>query len=84
MDSNVGLPQMESRWIKLRPVHPPDYRYLFELAVDPTSSYRWRFRVSVPTYEDFVRTVGQGVLVQFPRRIVHDGAPPRLGRVLRG
>jgi acyl carrier protein len=45
-------------------VAPEDYRFLYELATSPTQGYRWRFRSAQPLFDDFVRTIGQGVFVQ--------------------
>jgi acyl carrier protein len=73
-------PPLTSRWVQLRPVTPADYGFLYEMATSPIQGYRWRFRAGQPLFDDFVRTIGQGVLVQF--LIMSADGKRRLGLVV--
>jgi len=70
VDHDIGArhptpPPLESRWVRLRPIAPGDYPFLYEMAASPTSGYRWRFRSGMPLFEEFVRTLGNGVQIQY-------------------
>ena len=51
--------------VRLRTVTPRDYDYLYQLALDPASSFRWRYRGATPSPDEFHRNLWQGVLAQF-------------------
>ena len=54
-----------SRRIRLREIRPTDYAFLYERALRPEESYRWRFRGQQPGYEEFVQSLTAGVLLQY-------------------
>jgi RimJ/RimL family protein N-acetyltransferase/acyl carrier protein len=49
----------------MRIIRPADYPFLYEMALDPASGFRWRFRATHPGYEEFVQTFRQGVFLNF-------------------
>ena len=61
----IDIPSLKGQWVELRPLLPPDYQFLYQLAVDPEYAYRWRFRANLPSYEEFLHLLHQGVLVQY-------------------
>ncbi|MGH9044284.1 MAG: GNAT family N-acetyltransferase, partial [Acidimicrobiales bacterium] len=60
-----SVPSLVGRWVHLRPVVPADYPGLYAMATSPGQGYRWRFRGGLPSFDDFVRTIGQGVFLQY-------------------
>ena len=56
---------LQGRWVTLRPVYPPDYQALYEMAISYQVGYRWRFRGAVPDFETFVQSLHGDVLSQF-------------------
>ncbi|MHB8318674.1 MAG: GNAT family N-acetyltransferase [Acidimicrobiales bacterium] len=63
-DSVAGSSLTSSR-ITLREVLPSDYMFLYKIAADPVNGYRWRFRNSIPSFEEFVGTMrSPGMLMQ--------------------
>lgn len=58
-------PEMNGRRVTLRPVTRRDYDYLYELAVDPRSSFRWRLRGTTPDPRSFEQLLWDQILVQF-------------------
>lgn len=56
---------LAGRRVRLRPVGPDDYSYLFGLSLDERISFRWRPRGTTPSYEAFVAGLFQGILAQF-------------------
>lgn len=63
--SQVKAAPRTGRFVKLVPV-TPEYRvFLYELAVDEESGFRWRFNGSVPPPEVFQESLWSGVLCQF-------------------
>lgn len=61
----LGIAPMSSQRVHLRPIHPQDYPFLYELALEPELGLRWRFRGEQPTFEDFVRGFGASVFCQY-------------------
>jgi RimJ/RimL family protein N-acetyltransferase len=53
------------RYVRLRPVVPDDYEYLYALASDERLNLRWRHRGESLNPETFVQTLWHQVLVQF-------------------
>ena len=51
--------------VRLRPVRDSDIPDLYEAALDPGSSFRWRFRGSAPSPQQFRELTHRGVLAQF-------------------
>ena len=51
--------------MRLRPVVPADYEYLFRLATNPEVGFRWRTQGATPNPATFPETLWRDVLVQF-------------------
>jgi RimJ/RimL family protein N-acetyltransferase len=51
--------------VKLEPLAPNDYEFLYSLATSSSHPYRWRFRAFVPRIEQFVDGLWTDVLAQF-------------------
>lgn len=61
----AGAGQMhEGRRVQLRTVEPSDLDYLYRLSTSPGLSYRWRYRGSTPSPEEFRDQLFSGVLAQ--------------------
>jgi RimJ/RimL family protein N-acetyltransferase/acyl carrier protein len=59
-------PSLRSPHLMLRIVTPGDYPFLYHLAIGTPDSYRWRFRGSQPSFEEFVQThLRQGIFCHF-------------------
>lgn len=73
---------LEGARIRLRPVRPGDYPFLYELSLSQEVGFRWIFRGSTPTFEAFAQSLSQNnVLVQFI--IERNGPPPaQLGLIM--
>ena len=56
---------MLSNRLQLRPLYPNDYGFLYAISVSPDTAFHWRFRGMQPSFDDFIRTLNQGVLVQY-------------------
>jgi RimJ/RimL family protein N-acetyltransferase/acyl carrier protein len=64
--SLVPHPLLESHHLRLRIVSPPDYPFLYQLAVGTPQAYRWRFRTIQPSFEEFVNSyLRQGIFRHF-------------------
>jgi acyl carrier protein/RimJ/RimL family protein N-acetyltransferase len=51
--------------LRLRELVPSDYPFLYRLSASPEGMFRWRYRGPQPGFEEFVRSLRTGVLVQF-------------------
>ena len=51
--------------LELRPVHPPDYPFLYQFLVGGETGSSWRFRGMTPSPDQFERTLWAGVLGHF-------------------
>jgi RimJ/RimL family protein N-acetyltransferase len=60
-----SIPTRAGRWTALVPIEPPLLDFLYSLAVDPASGYRWRFAGTVPSRSQFEASLWPGVLSQF-------------------
>lgn len=56
---------LRGRRLKLRPITPPDLAALYEMVKRMEVSATWRFHGVIPTYDGFVATLQQDVLVQY-------------------
>jgi RimJ/RimL family protein N-acetyltransferase len=74
-DAHPRPASLEGRLFGLRPLLPDDLGFLYALATNPTSGYRWRFRGAVPPLEVFQELLWQGVHVQFLVFDRETGAP---------
>jgi RimJ/RimL family protein N-acetyltransferase/aryl carrier-like protein len=61
--------------IRLATVEREDIRFLYALATDPETCYRWRYRGNPPPIERFTADLWSKVLVQFVARRGGDGEP---------
>ncbi|HZM80442.1 MAG TPA: GNAT family N-acetyltransferase [Candidatus Limnocylindrales bacterium] len=68
-------PVLETGTLRLAPVTGDDLGFLYGLAVDPETGFRWRYRGSVPSRERFAEELWHEVLVQFVVRRVEDSVP---------
>lgn len=59
------LPGLEGKRVALRPLRPEDLDPLYDLAVTGPMSFRWRFRGSIPSFEEFVGAIRHNVLADF-------------------
>lgn len=65
MSNAIPSPRDSSRRVRLRPIIPNDYEYLYQLSVSPATNYRWRFRGTTPAPEKFAQDLWAGVVAQF-------------------
>jgi|GEM_PF-1352525 len=63
-DSVQSTPARASR-VRLRPVNPSDYSFLYELSVSPETGWSWRYRDQQPSYETFLRSLSTEVFAQY-------------------
>ncbi|MFC0082423.1 GNAT family N-acetyltransferase [Aciditerrimonas ferrireducens] len=56
------LPPLSNQWLQLKPVQRSDYEFLYQLATEPESSHRWRYRAKQPSFEEFVSSLQRDVL----------------------
>lgn len=61
--------------LRLFPVHPDDYRFLYWLATCEPNTFRWRYRGQLPPYEVFVEQIHADVATQFLARDAVSGEP---------
>ena len=58
-------PPLRTPNLQLTPVTAENFPFLYALAIDEEVGYRWRFRGSIPSPEDFQKAFWQGTLTQF-------------------
>jgi hypothetical protein len=63
------------RRVRLRLLLPNDYEWLYPLALDENTGYRWRFRGAIPSPEAFVAGIWESSFVQFVIEKLDDGTP---------
>lgn len=68
-------PRRTGRWVALVPADSQYNDFLYQMAVDEESGYRWRLAGSVPPREVFQRDLWNGVLCQFVIVERQAGAP---------
>jgi RimJ/RimL family protein N-acetyltransferase len=68
-------PVLETAALRLVPMVPDDLGFLYALAVQPETGFRWRYRGSVPPFERFKAEMWNQVLLQFVVRRIEDDAP---------
>jgi RimJ/RimL family protein N-acetyltransferase len=56
---------LAGRLTQLRPIHPDDYEFLYQIAIAPENGFRWRYRGAIPDRAEFVKGLTRGALVQF-------------------
>lgn len=62
-------PVLSTTNLRLGHIAPDDMGFLYTLAVDPQTSFRWRYRGAPPPYDKFLADLWTHVLLQF---VVHD------------
>ena len=72
---DAGVPPLVTRRVTLRTVGPADLSFLYATATDPEVAYRWRYRGSTPSPEQFAGELWQGVLCQYLVVRTDGGAP---------
>lgn len=68
-------PVLATRALRLDHIAPDDMGFLYTLAVDPQTSFRWRYRGAPPPYDKFLADLWTHVLVQFVVHDLRDGQP---------
>ncbi len=68
-------PVLETPALRLAPLMPEDLGFLYALAVQPETGFRWRYRGSVPPIERFKAELWNQVLIQFVVRRIEDDLP---------
>jgi RimJ/RimL family protein N-acetyltransferase/aryl carrier-like protein len=63
--SRQMLPPVSNQWIQLKTVQRADYDFLYDLATEPESSHRWRYRGQQPSFEEFVSSLHRDVLCHY-------------------
>jgi RimJ/RimL family protein N-acetyltransferase/aryl carrier-like protein len=80
MPADPLAPVLRTSALWLNPVQPDDMSFLFTLAAQPETSFRWRYRGVPPSIERFMENVWTGVAVQFVARRTEDNE--RVGHVM--
>lgn len=65
----------QSRSLSLEPIATGDLPFLYRIAIDENASFRWRYRGTVPSYEQFVSSLNAGVYTQFVVMRRHTATP---------
>ncbi|HZN17535.1 MAG TPA: phosphopantetheine-binding protein [Micromonosporaceae bacterium] len=68
-------PVLETPALRLAPIIPDDMGFLYALAIDPETGFRWRYRGSIPPFERFKAELWNQVLLQFVVRRIEDDMP---------
>ena len=63
--SDVSPPSRHGTWTALVPIDDSHFEYLYQLAIDESTGFRWRFVGAVPTKEEFRQSLWKGALSQF-------------------
>jgi RimJ/RimL family protein N-acetyltransferase/aryl carrier-like protein len=69
------MPRLETPALRLTPMVPEDLGFLYALAVEPETGFRWRYRGSVPPIERFKAELWNQVLLQYVVRRTEDNSP---------
>lgn len=69
------VPVLETGALRLCPMLPDDLGFLYALAVQPDTGFRWRYRGAVPPFERFKAELWNQVLLQFVVRRIEDNVP---------
>jgi RimJ/RimL family protein N-acetyltransferase/acyl carrier protein len=73
--SQLAAPLLTGRHVRLRPIMPADYEYLYVLTTHEKLGWRWRYRGATPSPELFQQQLWQGVAAQFVIEHVGDQKP---------
>jgi RimJ/RimL family protein N-acetyltransferase len=77
--TDAPTPTLTGRHVRLRPVFPGDYEYLYALATHELTGWRWRYRGTSPSPELFQQQLWQNCVAQFIVEHIADGQ--RVGHV---
>jgi RimJ/RimL family protein N-acetyltransferase len=73
--AQLVAPLLTGRHVRLRPIMPGDYEYLYLLTTHEKLGWRWRYRGSTPSPELFQQQLWQGVAAQFVVEHLGDQKP---------
>ena len=79
MDS-IALPSKSGRWTDLKPFTNEHHEFLYQLGMDRPDLFRWKYRISMPSFEVFSRDIDAGISAGFTISDRKLGAP--LGAVI--
>jgi RimJ/RimL family protein N-acetyltransferase len=68
------VPRLAGHGFRLTPVEPGDVGFLYALATQPATGFRWRYRGAPPPFDRFAADLWKQVLVQYVARN-GDGEP---------
>ncbi len=68
-------PVLSSHAVRLTPIVQSDLDFLYELTIQPQTGFRWRYRGTPPSPEQFAADLWTHVLVQFVARRVGGNQP---------
>jgi RimJ/RimL family protein N-acetyltransferase/aryl carrier-like protein len=69
------VPVLDGQAFRLTPVEPNDTGFLYALAVQPETGFRWRYRGAPPPPDRFAVDLWKHTLVQYVARRTTDGQP---------
>jgi RimJ/RimL family protein N-acetyltransferase len=69
------VPVLSTHLFRLTPIDRNDIGFLYALAVQPETCFRWRFRGAPPPFERFAAELWSQVLVQYVVRHAADDSP---------
>jgi RimJ/RimL family protein N-acetyltransferase/acyl carrier protein len=65
-ENELASPRLAGKFFRLVPVMPQAAPFLYSLAVSPDVGFRWRYRGSIPPYQQFEQQdMWHGILAQF-------------------
>lgn len=69
------VPVLETHAFRLTSIEPNDMGFLYTLAIQPETCFRWRYRGAPPPFERFTADLWKQVLVQYVARRAEDNEP---------
>lgn len=69
------VPVLETHAFRLTPIEPNDMGFLYTLAIQPETCFRWRYRGAPPPFDRFTADLWKQVLVQYVARRADDNEP---------
>jgi RimJ/RimL family protein N-acetyltransferase len=61
----LGSPARSGRWTELRPLNREDISFVYSLAIDENTGFRWRYAGAVPPFDVFSQNLWNGISAQF-------------------
>ncbi|WP_242425167.1 acyl carrier protein, partial [Frankia sp. EI5c] len=71
----IDPPVLSGRFFRLTPIPPSAVSFLYSLATSPDVGFRWRYRGSMPSYQQFEQELWQGMLIQFLAESIQTNEP---------